>query len=39
MKVLIATEKLDDYNRVTIGSRQQMEDFIAILKEVLEEMK
>ncbi len=34
-----STEKLDDYNRVTIGSRQQMEDFIAILKEVLEEMK
>ena len=34
-----SSEKLDDYNRVTIGSRQQMEDFIEILKTVLEELK
>lgn len=31
------TELLKDYNRITIGSDEQMKEFIGILKEVLEE--
>ncbi len=33
------TEKLSQYNRITIGSKEQMEVFINKLKEVLEELK
>lgn len=33
------TEKLTDYNRITIGSEEQMKIFIERLKEVLEELK
>jgi len=33
------TPRLKDYNRITVGSREQMEVFIAKLKEVLEELK
>ncbi len=32
-------EKITDYNRITIGSKQQMETLIAKVKEVLEETK
>ncbi len=32
-------EKIADYNRITIGSKEQMEIFIEKLKEVLEELK
>ena len=32
------TEKIKDYNRITVGSRQQMEVFLEKLKEVLEEL-
>lgn len=31
------TDLLKDYNRITIGSREQMESFISILKEIMEE--
>ena len=33
------TPLLKDYNRITIGSREQMEEFIKTVKEVLEEKK
>jgi histidinol-phosphate aminotransferase len=33
------TPRLCQYNRITVGSREQMEVFIAKLKEVLEELK
>lgn len=32
-------ERIKDYNRVTIGSREQMETFIRVLGEVIEELK
>ena len=33
------TEKLRDYNRITIGSREQMKDLVAALKDILEVSK
>ena len=33
------TELLKDYNRITIGSDEQMDTFLAILKEILEDAK
>ena len=32
------TELLKDYNRITVGSDEQMKEFIGILKEVLEDL-
>ena len=32
-------ERLRDYNRVTIGSREQMETLLAAVKEILEEKR
>lgn len=32
-------ERIAEYNRVTIGSREQMDKFISVLREVLEELK
>ena len=33
------TDRLKDYNRITVGSREQMEEFIAAVRAVLEENK
>ena len=32
------TDLLRDYNRITVGSEEQMEEFLRILKTVLEEL-
>lgn len=33
------TPKLNDYNRITIGSREQMKSLVSALKEILEELQ
>lgn len=33
------TDRLRDYNRITVGSREQMEEFVRTVREVLEETK
>ncbi|MGX8775191.1 MAG: histidinol-phosphate transaminase, partial [Bacillota bacterium] len=34
-----AKERMAQYNRVTIGSREQMDRFLEVLGEVMEELK